>query len=89
LIVGLMGAIGLVRGALNPARDVLVRKAAPVGSVGTAFAFVSTGFALGGLTPVLYGWLLDIGRAHLVFYMSAGFAVVAVLTVFFSKKRTL
>ena len=90
VIIGLMGAIGLVRGALNPARDVLVRQASPPGQVGTAFAFVSTGFMFGqGLTPVLFGWLLDIGNANLVFYISAVFAVLAVLTVFFSKERTL
>lgn len=89
-IIGLMGAIGLVRGALNPARDVLVRQASPPGQVGTAFAFVSTGFMFGqGLTPVLFGWLLDIGNANLVFYISAVFGVLAVLTVFFSKERTL
>lgn len=90
VIIGLMGAIGLVRGALNPARDVLVRQASPPGQVGTAFAFVSTGFMFGqGLTPVLFGWLLDIGNANLVFYISAVFGVLAVLTVFFSKERTL
>jgi len=90
VIIALMGSIGLVRGALNPARDVLVRQAAPPGSVGTAFAFVSTGFMFGqGLTPVLFGWLLDMGDAKFVFYSSAAFAVLAVLTVFFSKERTL
>jgi len=90
VVVGLMGAIGLVRGALNPARDVLVRQASPPGQVGTAFAFVSTGFMFGqGLTPVLFGWLLDVGHAEMVFYFSALFAVVAVVTVFFSKERTL
>lgn len=90
LIIVVLAAIGLVRGALNPARDVLVRRAAPPEMIGTVFAFVSTGFVAGqALTPVFYGWLIDAGRSEWVFLMSAIFAVLAVTTVFFARNRTL
>ncbi len=73
---------GLMRGAYNASRDMLVRNAAPGGRVGSAFAFVTLGYTVGqGGTPVIYGWLMDQGMGEGVFYVSAGFAIAAIATL--------
>lgn len=73
---------GLMRGLYNASRDVLVRKAAPDGSVGTAFGFVTLGYTIGqGGTPVVYGWLADQQLGHGIFTMSAVAALVAIAIV--------
>lgn len=74
---------GIVRGAYNASRDMLVRNAAPDGRVGSTFAFVTLGYTVGqGATPVVYGWLMDRGAGEWVFYVSAAFAVAAIATMF-------
>lgn len=82
VVAGLMIVAGLMRGLYNASRDILVRRAAPEGSIGTAFGFVTLGYTLGqGGTPVIYGWLLDHGMGAGVFYLSAVFALLAIVTV--------
>ena len=82
-LVFLMALIaGLMRGLYNASRDILVRRASPSRSVGTAFGFVTLGYTLGqGGTPVLYGWLMDQGLGSGVFFVAAGFAFLAMLIV--------
>lgn len=82
-LVFLMASIaGLMRGLYNASRDILVRRASPSRSVGTAFGFVTLGYTLGqGGTPVLYGWLMDQGLGSGVFLVAAGFAFLAMLIV--------
>ncbi len=73
---------GLMRGLYNASRDVLVRRAAPAGSVGTAFGFVTLGYTIGqGGTPVVYGWLMDNGHGQGVFVMAGIFALLAMAVV--------
>jgi MFS family permease len=82
LVFAAMIAAGLMRGLYNASRDILVRRAAPGGSIGTAFAFVTVGYSVGlSVAPVLFGWLLDNGFADGVFHISAVFAVLAIVTV--------
>jgi MFS family permease len=82
LIFAAMFAAGLMRGLFNASRDILVRRAAPGGSIGTAFAFVTVGYSVGlSAAPVLFGWLLDNGSAEGVFHISAAFALLAIVTV--------
>jgi predicted MFS family arabinose efflux permease len=89
-IFGVLIVAGVMRNVVGPARDILVRRAAPAQAIGTAFAFVTTGWMVGNsVTPVLYGWLLDVGSPDAVFYVSAGFTLVAVGTLFFSRQRSL
>lgn len=79
LVIGLMAISGGMRGLVIAARDVSVRHSAAPHSVGTVFAFVSTGFLFGGaVTLPLYGWLIDIGRPDLVFGLSAAMSVCAI-----------
>jgi FSR family fosmidomycin resistance protein-like MFS transporter len=60
----------------------LVRRAAPAGSVGTAFGFVTLGYTIGqGGTPVVYGWLMDQGHGQGVFIMAGVAALIATAIV--------
>ena len=82
LIFAAMIVAGLMRGLYNASRDIMVRRVAPGGSIGTAFAFVTVGYSVGLSTaPVLFGWQLENGSAEGVFYISAGFALLAIVAV--------
>jgi len=63
-----MGVSGIIFGLVQPARDMLVRRAAPPGAAGRVFGIVSTGFNIGGIFgPLLFGWLMDRGEPRWVF----------------------
>ncbi|MGD9615187.1 MAG: MFS transporter [Alphaproteobacteria bacterium] len=68
---------GFAMGATMPARDMIVRGAAPAGETGKVFGFVYSGLDLGAaIAPPLLGLLLDHGRPRMVFAVSAlAFAV--------------
>ncbi len=88
LIAACMVVAGFMRGLYNASRDILVRRASPPGSIGTAFGFVTLGYTLGqGGTPVVYGWLLDRGMGQSVFFVSAVFALLAIVTVLVPTKK--
>lgn len=90
IAIGGLAVAGFMRGVVNASRDLMVRHIASEASVGTAFAFVTTGFMLGqAVTPVFYGWLMDIGMPQAVFWTGAGFTVLTIGTVFLSKERSL
>jgi MFS family permease len=85
-LVALMVVMGLGQGIIRPARDMMLRAAAPKGSVGKAFGFVSAGIAAGSaVAPIPFGLLLDAGRPEWVFYLIAIFMLVALLTVLLPK----
>ncbi|MFT5448803.1 MAG: FSR family fosmidomycin resistance protein-like MFS transporter [Gammaproteobacteria bacterium] len=76
---------GAATGVMRPARDMMVNALTPPGTTGKAFAFVGTGLSIGGaVSPVAFGWLIDVGAAPWVFalivaffLMGAAIAVVA------------
>jgi MFS transporter, FSR family, fosmidomycin resistance protein len=73
---------GFASGIVAPSRDLIVRAATPPGAAGRVFGFVYSGLDVGSLaTPVFYGWLLDHGLPHGVFYTAAAFTGLAMLTV--------
>ncbi|HKQ28285.1 MAG TPA: MFS transporter [Burkholderiales bacterium] len=73
---------GFAVGLTYPSRDLLVRAATPPGATGRVYGFVYAGLDVGSFaTPVFYGWLLDHGTPHGVFYAVFGFALAAVFTV--------
>lgn len=73
---------GFAVGLTYPSRDLLVRAATPPGATGRVYGFVYAGLDVGSFaTPVFYGWLLDHGSPHGVFYAVFGFALAAVFTV--------
>jgi MFS family permease len=80
LVVALLGAGGVLSGVCMPARDMMVRAAAPPGQAGAAFGIVSTGFNIGGMVaPPMFGWLMDAGHPGAVFVLAAGFLVLTAL----------
>jgi len=73
---------GFAVGLTYPSRDLLVRAATPPGATGRVYGFVYAGLDVGSFaTPVFYGWMLDHGTAHGVFYAVFGFSLAAVFTV--------
>jgi MFS family permease len=78
----LMVLSGVGNGIIRPARDMMLRAAAPKGSTGKVFGFVSAGIAAGSaVAPIPFGYMLDIGKPEWVFYLMAIFMVVALVTV--------
>ncbi|MCS6933010.1 MAG: MFS transporter [Acetobacteraceae bacterium] len=58
---------GLALGASRTPRDVMLKDASPPGEVGKVFGFVSSGLPLGGaITPIPFGFLLDMGLPWLL-----------------------
>lgn len=86
LVIVVLGTAGAARGLVNSARDVSVRHVAGSHSVGTAFAFVTTGFLIGqAIGPPIYGMLIDIGSPEIVFWISGAFSFLGVCTVFVTR----
>jgi len=81
VFIVLLTLAGFTQGVFNPFRDLMVRQATPDGAMGKVMGFVSSGMNLaGGLTPLLFGWLMDIGEPRLVFYLAAVFVAIALVT---------
>jgi MFS family permease len=91
LLVLVISLSGFASGMAMPSRDMIVRSVTPRGSFGKVFAFVTTGFHIGGMiAPVIFGQFLDHGQPRAMFLFIAACAVVAVGTVGFgmSSRRT-
>ena len=88
-IIGLIALVGLCLGVVMPARDMMVRAAAPPGAAGKAFGFMAAGGSVGGVvTPPLFGWMVDQGEPQGIFWIMAIFMVVAMATVLPRKGKT-
>jgi MFS transporter, FSR family, fosmidomycin resistance protein len=82
LLIPLMVAMGLSQGIIRPARDMMLRAAAPKGATGKVFGFVSAGIATGSaIAPIPFGLLLDAGRPEWVFYLIVVFMGIALATL--------
>jgi MFS transporter, FSR family, fosmidomycin resistance protein len=78
--IGVLFIGGLMTGARNTPRDVMVKDAAPPGQIGKVFGFVSSGMSLGGaLMPVPYGMIIDAGRPELVLVVVAALLLLSLL----------
>lgn len=87
LLVGVLAFAGLMQGIIRPARDMMVRAVSPRGATGKVFGFVSAGIAAGGaVAPLMFGYMMDLGKPQWVFYALAIFMVIAVVTVAVPKK---
>jgi FSR family fosmidomycin resistance protein-like MFS transporter len=87
-LIPLMVVMGLSQGIIRPARDMMLRAAAPKGSTGKVFGFVSAGIAAGSaLAPIPFGLLLDAGRPQWVFYLIVGFMGIALATLALQRGR--
>jgi MFS family permease len=60
----------------------MVRAVAPKGETGKIFGFVSAGIAVGGaIAPIMFGYIMDLGKPQWVFYSLAIFMIIAVVAV--------
>jgi MFS family permease len=79
-LAGAIALAGLMLGAIRPSRDMMVRKAAPAGSFGKVFGFVTMGMNLGGaVAPLLFGWVIDQDGGRMIFILAAGAMLLALL----------
>jgi MFS family permease len=78
-VLVLIAFSGFSAGTVGPARDMLIRAAAPQGATGKVFGFVYSGLDIGSCTgPLWFGWLMDHDAPRLVF---AAIAATLALTV--------
>ena len=90
LVIGTLALAGFMRGLVTPARDLLVRRAAPPGAIGAAFGFITTGFTVGqAIAPPIYGWLMDIGSPNMLYWLASGFTLITIPLVFASREQAL
>jgi FSR family fosmidomycin resistance protein-like MFS transporter len=81
-MIALFALAGLATGVIMPSRDLLVRAVTPPGAFGKVFGFVTTGFNIGGMvSPLLFGWFLDLGSPRAVFLATVAFTLAAIPTV--------
>ena len=82
-LVASFACAGFLMGVIAPSRDMLVRKASPVGAEGRTFGIVSTGFNLGGVVgPLIFGFLLDKKLAIGILWLAVAFVLLTVLIIF-------
>ncbi|MEE8203007.1 MAG: MFS transporter [Alphaproteobacteria bacterium] len=87
LLIGALTLAGLFQGSSRPSRDMMVRAVTPRGATGKVFAFVSVGLNVGGaISPVLFGWVIDLGEPRLVFALVVLFMLAAAGTVIVSRR---
>lgn len=78
-VLALTAFAGVTVGTVGPARDMLIRAAAPVGATGKVFGFVYSGLDIGSCVgPLAFGWLMDHDSPRLVF---VAIAVTMALTL--------
>ncbi|MEE8516640.1 MAG: MFS transporter, partial [Alphaproteobacteria bacterium] len=88
IVVTLMTLVGLFQGSIRPARDMLIRAVLPKASFGKAVGIVATGAAFGGaLAPFAFGWIMDLGKAELVFYVLVISVVLMAATILVAGRK--
>jgi MFS family permease len=88
VLIVAMGLTGFLFGIVQPARDMLVRKAAPPGAAGRVFGIVSTGFNIGGIVgPALFGFLMDQGAPRWIFGTAVIFMLATALLGIIEERR--
>lgn len=89
LIVLIFTFAGLTNGLIGPARDMLIRRASPKGSMGKVFGFVFSGQTIGqAIAPLMFGFMIDSGVPAWIFYTSAIFTVFCMVVVLVSAKHS-
>ncbi|TCT07987.1 MFS transporter [Aquabacter spiritensis] len=80
--LALLAVTGFSLGITTPARDVLVRHAAPAQARGKVFGVVYSGYDVGALAgPLMYGVLLDQHLNHAVFLAAAAPLLLGIVTM--------
>jgi MFS family permease len=79
-LVLVLSLSGLAFGTVQPARDMMVRSITPSGEMGKVFGFLSVGMGVGaGISPLLFGWIMDSGHPDWVFFTAAIFMLATLL----------
>jgi predicted MFS family arabinose efflux permease len=87
-VLAAVAFVGCCSGVVQPARDLLIRQVTPAGTTGAVFGFLSTGFAIGGaVTPLVFGWILDRGEPHWLYWLAAAFFLGSVVAVSGIRRR--
>jgi MFS family permease len=87
-LVALFALMGVLQGTVRPARDMMVREITPRGTAGTIFAFMSMGRLLGGtVSPLLFGWIIDMGWLFWLFWLFAVVMLAALGTLFMPRTK--
>jgi MFS family permease len=82
VLFALMSVNGFMNGLMQPSRDMIVRAVTPEGQFGKVFGFVTTGFNIGGIVaPLIFGYVMDTGHPHWVFFMVGVLSLLAILTI--------
>jgi len=92
VMTGLYFGAGCCFGAALPSRDMVVRAATPHGASGKVFGFVYSGLDVGAaISPVLFGWFVDLGHPMWIFLFAPLFigaaAVIIVATARLTRRR--
>ena len=75
-------SMGIFLGTIRPARDMMVRAITQQGDGGKMFGFMSNGHQIAGIiVPVLFGWIIDQGAVRWIFWLSAIFMGLALLSL--------
>ena len=78
---------GFSYGVAPPSRDMVIRRTAPAGATGRVFGFVYTGLDFGSMcTPVLFGWLVDVGLPRTMYFCVAGLWFIGLMTIIASSR---
>ena len=86
-LYAMFGMAGLIFGLAIPSRDLVVRSVTPEGASGRVFGFVYGGLDTGAaITPLLYGWFLDLGNPDWVFSSSGLLFLLAALLMITAAK---
>jgi FSR family fosmidomycin resistance protein-like MFS transporter len=89
LLVLIFAFAGLTNGLIGPARDMLIRRASPKGSMGKVFGFVFSGQTIGqAVAPLAFGFMIDSGVPAWIFYTSALFTLLSMVVVLVSAKHS-
>ena len=85
VIIPMLGSAVTVA-MMSPSRDLMVRKICPPGTIGTVFGFVTPGFSVGAAVgPPIFGYVADIGRPDLIFWLSGAFTLVCIVSIYAAK----
>lgn len=75
-------------GLALPSRDLVVRSVAPPGATGKVFGFVYSGLDVGAaISPVLFGWFVDIGHPLWIFLFAPAFMVMSAGVILMSERQ--
>ncbi|MFY7906739.1 MAG: hypothetical protein ACOVO0_11425 [Burkholderiaceae bacterium] len=75
-----LAATGFAVGVGGPSRDMMIKRATPVGATGRVYGTVYSGLDLGfAVSPVLFGALMDKGHYSLTLVGAAAFLACAVV----------